>query len=133
MTRHLILVLATAAALAAAPALAAEQAALVAAKQELQAGINHGKAGEIQHARAGFAALLSNEPDSPELNYWVALAGWRALPVMPDTDKVARKRLCKESLAACDRAWPPARASPMRSRSRPLCRACRWSSPPWLP
>lgn len=101
---RLALLALVAAALSAAPALAADPAALNAARAELQAAVNHGKAEEIQHARAGFAALLAAEPNSSELNYWVALCGWRVIPLMPDTEQAAAKRVCKESIAACDRA-----------------------------
>lgn len=83
---------------------AADPSMLVAAKRELKAAVTHGKTEEMLRARASFAALLAAEPANPSLNYWVALCGWRALPLLTDTDKEAAKKLCKESIAACDRA-----------------------------
>ncbi len=100
----LSLALLTAAPLAAATgARAASPAELAVHQRQLDEAVTHGEAKEILRVRAGFAALLAAEPDSPVLNYWIALCGWRALPMVTETDKEAAKKLCKESLAACDR------------------------------
>jgi len=85
-------------------ALAADPAALVAAKRQLQAGVSHAKPEEILRAKASFAALLAAEPESAALNYWIALADWRAEPIVLRTDRDEAKKLCKEGIAACDRA-----------------------------
>lgn len=83
---------------------AADPAALVAAKRDLQAAVTQGNPDGMLRARAAFAGLVAAEPANPALHYWVALSGWRALPLVTETDKEAAKKLCKESIAACDRA-----------------------------
>ena len=85
-------------------ALAADPAALVAAKRALQAGVSHAKPDEILRAKASFAALLAAEPQSSALNYWLALADWRAEPLVLQADRDEARKLCKEGIAACDRA-----------------------------
>ncbi|MBI5167943.1 MAG: hypothetical protein HZA61_00500 [Candidatus Eisenbacteria bacterium] len=82
---------------------AASPAELVAAQRQLDEAVTKGEPKEILRTRAVFAAMLAAEPDSPVLNYWIALCGWRALPMLTETDKEAAKKLCKESIAACDR------------------------------
>lgn len=85
------------------PASAVAPTELAAGQQALDAAVTKGDVKDIQRARAGFAALLADDPSSPALNYWIALCGWRALPLLTETDKEAAKKLCKESIAACDR------------------------------
>ena len=87
----------------AAPALAVTPFELETGQRQLDEAVTKGDPKDILRVRAGFAALLAAEPDSPVLNYWVALCGWRALPMVTETDKEAAKKLCKESIAACDR------------------------------
>lgn len=72
-------------------------------QRQLDEAVTKADPKEMLRVRAGFAALLAAEPDSPVLNYWIALCGWRALPMVTETDKEAAKKLCKESIAACDR------------------------------
>ena len=85
---------------------AADASAVVAAKEALQAGVDHGKSAEILAARAQFVALSATEPASPDLHYWVALASWRAVPLMMNDDKmkVRAKQVCKDAIERCDRA-----------------------------
>ena len=93
-------------ALAARSASAADATAVAAAKEALQTGIDHGKSTEILAARARFVALSSAEPDAPALHYWVALASWRAVPLMMDDakSKERAKKLCKDGIERCDLA-----------------------------
>jgi tetratricopeptide (TPR) repeat protein len=85
-------------------ALAADPAAFVAAKRELQASVSHGQSAEMLKARVTLATLAAAEPKSPALAYWLALADWRLVPVLTSVDKEQAKKLCNEGLAACDRA-----------------------------
>lgn len=86
-----------------APASAATAQEIEIGQRQLDEAVTKGDLKDIQRVRAGFAALLADDPASPVLNYWIALCGWRALPMLTETDKEAAKRLCKESIAACDR------------------------------
>ena len=89
------------------PAAAADAAAVTAAKHALQAGVDHGNVSEIAAARAQFVALSSAEPDAPALHYWVALASWRAIPLMVREEgesKDKAKKLCKDAIEHCDKA-----------------------------
>jgi tetratricopeptide (TPR) repeat protein len=101
-----LVALAASFALAVRPAGAADSAAVAAAKGALQTGVDHGKPAEILAARAQFVALSLAEPDSPALHYWVALASWRAVPLMMDDEKSKEraKKLCKDGIEQCDRA-----------------------------
>jgi tetratricopeptide (TPR) repeat protein len=107
--RRALLVLACAGLLAAttAPrfALAADPAALADACRALQRGVDRADAGDIQRARAAFVALQADEPGAAVLAYWVALCCWRAEPLVLPNDRDAARRLCKDGIAACDRAF----------------------------
>jgi tetratricopeptide (TPR) repeat protein len=104
----LLVAAAAAVALAARPARAAgpDAAAVAAAKGALQSGVDHGKAQEILAARAQFAALSAAAPEEPTLHYWVALASWRAVPLMKEDDaaKAQAKKICKDAIERCDKA-----------------------------
>jgi len=103
----LVLAVAAAVALAARPAHAAgaDAAAVAAAKGALQSAVDHGKAKEILAARAQFAALSAASPEQPALHYWVALATWRAVPLMKEDDaaKAQAKKICKDGIERCDK------------------------------
>lgn len=90
--------------LAAGPARPADNAALGAAARQLQSAVNHAKPDELLKARGAFQALLLNDPKSATLHYWVALANWRAVPIVANTDKERAKQMCKDGIAAADRA-----------------------------
>ena len=83
---------------------AADLAGLAQAQRALHAGVTHGKADEIRRARAAFAALIADDPGSPELQYWLALCDWRVVPLLTTAEPGEARRLCKEGIAACDRA-----------------------------
>ena len=100
-----LVALAALAALAVRPARAADAAQVAAAKQALQSGVDHGAPAEMLSARAQFDALSAAEPKSPALHYWVALASWRAVPLLMRDDKTKEraKKLCKDGIERCDR------------------------------
>jgi tetratricopeptide (TPR) repeat protein len=87
------------------PAHAADPAALAAACRTLQDGVDSADAAAIQRARAAFVALQADEPGSPALAYWIALCCWRAEPLVLPADRDAARRMCKDGIAACDRAF----------------------------
>ena len=98
--------LALAAALLGAPAARADTAPspLATAMRVLDDAFAHGKLDEILAARAAFGALVADAPGSPANQYGLALADWRAVPLMDSTRAVQARKLCKEGIAACDRA-----------------------------
>lgn len=83
---------------------AAAGADLAAARRELRSAVSDGRAEEIRSARDAFALLAAGDPGSPELAYWLALADWRLVPMLSDSESATAKQLCKEGIAACDRA-----------------------------
>ncbi len=109
MRMNLLPMLVTAALLAALPAFAgatahADAAGLAAARRQLAAAVTEGSTPGLRQARDAFALLRAGDPASPELAYWLALADWRLVPVLPDSESAAARQLCKEGIAACDRA-----------------------------
>lgn len=74
------------------------------ARRQLDAAVTNGSAAEVRQARDAFALLQAADPGSPELAYWLALADWRLVPMLGDGEKDAAKQLCKEGIAACERA-----------------------------
>jgi tetratricopeptide (TPR) repeat protein len=103
MPKRLITALALAAALAA-PSQAADTAALAAAKQQLQAGVSASQADAIMKARSAFALLQQQNPKDARLACWIAVACWRAVPLLQTSDAEQAKRVCKDGIAAADRA-----------------------------
>jgi tetratricopeptide (TPR) repeat protein len=101
-----LVALATALSLLATPARAADAAAVAAAKSALQSAVDQGEPAAMLAARAQFAALAAAEPKSAALHYWVALATWRAVPLlMDDKDKKDQaKKLCKDAIERCETA-----------------------------
>ena len=86
------------------PALAADPHTLVAAKQLLQSGMNHGDAALMLKARGQFMGLLAAEPEAAALHYWVAVTDWRVVPMIAGKNRDSAKRYCGEGLAQCDAA-----------------------------
>ncbi len=101
----LVPLLAAALALTPPSARATDAAALAAARAALQDAVTHEDVAAMQRARGQFVALQVAEPDSPALAYWIALCCWRAEPIVAQTDAVAAKKLCKDGIAQCDRAF----------------------------
>jgi len=91
------------AALAAPVAHAADPGAVVSAKRALQSAVNHSAPDEMLKARSRFEAMAAAEPGSALLQYWVAVADWRAVPLL-GADKVKAARYCKDGLDHCDKA-----------------------------
>jgi tetratricopeptide (TPR) repeat protein len=87
-----------------APARAADPAALATAIRQLNGAVVHAQPAGIRAARAAFAALAADEPGSATLQYWIALADWRVVPLLMKDDPEQARKLCKEGIAACDRA-----------------------------
>jgi tetratricopeptide (TPR) repeat protein len=88
------------------PAAAADAAAVTAAKAALQAAVDGGEAGPILAARGQFATLSAAEPKDPSFHYWVALAAWRAVPMLSNNKAKAEqaRKICKDAIERCDRA-----------------------------
>lgn len=74
------------------------------ARRALADAVSSGRDPEIRRARDAFAVLAASDPKSPELAYWLALADWRLVPVLPDSEKTSARTLVKDGIAACDRA-----------------------------
>lgn len=104
-SRPIVIALALSLVLAGAGAAAAtDPAALATARRQLQAAVNRPDSTSLLGAHAAFAALQIADASSPELAYWIALTDWRAVPVLAPTHHDLAKSLCKEGIAACDRA-----------------------------
>ena len=78
--------------------------ALAAAKQQLQAGVSASQIDAILQARAAFAALQQQAPKDARIACWIAVASWRAVPMLQSSDAAQAKRVCKDGIAAADRA-----------------------------
>jgi tetratricopeptide (TPR) repeat protein len=86
------------------PALAADAAAVAAAKSALTAAVNAGDPKAIVAARGTFAALAAAEPAVTAFDYWTALATWRVVPMLDDKEQEAQaKKLCKDAIDRCSR------------------------------
>jgi len=88
----------------AAPAARAADDGLAAARADFRSAVSNASAPEIRKARDAFALLQAGEPGSAERAYWLALADWRLVPMLPDSEKTSARQLVKEGIAACDRA-----------------------------
>ncbi len=77
-----------------------------AALEALAAGVTAGDARAILAARANLAAMAAGSADDASLQYWLAVADWRAVPLMAGDDKgkKAAQRQCEAGLAAAERA-----------------------------
>ncbi len=103
MPRAMALVLLALAALAAAPAHAADPDAVAGARRMLQAGVDSARARQVLAARARFKALSEAEPSLPLLHYWVALSDWRLVPLLGrGADRSRAERYCREGVRECD-------------------------------
>lgn len=91
-----------------APSSASDLATLVAAKRQLQHGVDQGDASQVLQARARFQSLATLEPRSALLHYWVAVADWRAVTLLlngKNPDREQAERHCTAGLAAAERAF----------------------------
>jgi tetratricopeptide (TPR) repeat protein len=87
----------------AAPSSAAEPGAVASAKLALQQGVNHGSAEDVLKARAQFEVLAAAEPKVAAYPYWIAVADWRATPLL-GADRVKAARYCHDGLTRVDQA-----------------------------
>ncbi len=101
--RHALLTLA-ALPLLVSPSLAADDASLAAALRTLDGGVRKGEVKLMLAARAQFAGLALDDAKDMRPHYGVALASWRATPMLMDADKGEARRVCEEGLAAIGRA-----------------------------
>ena len=83
---------------------ASDETALTSAKQQLAVGVSTSKPDAILLARAAFAALQNDNPKDARLACWIAVASWRAVPLLQSDDPEQAKHVCKEGIAAADRA-----------------------------
>ncbi len=90
-------------ALALAPTPAAAADDLASAARALEQAVASGEVARIRAARDAIAVLQAGSPGTPELDYALALADWRLIPLMPEPQKAAARQLCKEGIAACER------------------------------
>lgn len=99
-------IVAVVAALALATRPAAAAAEVAAAKAALQSAVDRGETTDMLAARARFATLAAAEPKDASLHYWVALASWRAVPLMMDDKekKAQAKKICADAIERCDKA-----------------------------
>lgn len=86
------------------PVFAFDVAGHAAARRALDTAVNKGDAKGMLGARALFAGLAADDPQDTRAHYGVALASWRATPLLEDADKAEAKRVCEEGLAAATRA-----------------------------
>ena len=101
-----LLVLAALAAASAAHAATADPGAVAAAWRDLASGVNQGSVPALLGAQEAFAALSDADPSSQALHCGVALAGWRATPLLlmqESTHPQARAAL-DAGLAHCEAA-----------------------------
>ena len=85
-------------------ALAATPSEIVAAKRALRSAVNSAKPDSLLAVRGRFAALAAAEPGNARLEYWTAVAAWRAIPLVMSRDKDAALKLADDGIARCDRA-----------------------------
>ncbi len=74
------------------------------ARRALDRAVTLADASAIREARDAFALLTAAEPGSPERLYWLALADWRLVPMLADSEKTSARLLVREGIGACDRA-----------------------------
>lgn len=83
---------------------AADDASVAAAAHALEKAVLSGEVKGMLSARAQFAGLAPDDPRDMRPHYGVALASWRAVPMLMEADKSEAKRTCEEGLAAAARA-----------------------------
>jgi tetratricopeptide (TPR) repeat protein len=82
----------------------ADAGALADATRALHEAVLAGKADALLQARARLQALSAADPGSAALHYWVAVATWRAVPLMPEAQRKQAALLTQDGLAQCDAA-----------------------------
>ena len=70
----------------------------------IQQGFNQGDIAPLRKARGLLLGQLAADPSSASVHTWVAVAAWRAVPLLARTDKDAARRICDEGLEHADAA-----------------------------
>ena len=76
----------------------------------IQQGFNQGDATLLRKARGQLLAQLANDPGSASLHGWVAIAAWRAVPLLAQNEKDVARRTCDEGIQHADAALKAAPA-----------------------
>lgn len=84
----------------ASPAPAPDTSPRIEAMRALDAGVTAADPAAILGARASFAALQAAHPEDASLLYWMAVADWRAVPLMQSANRKAAERECGAGLEA---------------------------------
>jgi tetratricopeptide (TPR) repeat protein len=102
----ILLVFAALGAASAARAAAADPGAVAAAWRDLASGVNQGSAPAMLGAQEAFSALSEADPSSAALHRGVALAGWRATPLLlnQESTRPQARAALDAGLAHCDAA-----------------------------
>jgi tetratricopeptide (TPR) repeat protein len=74
------------------------------ALRALDAGVTAADPQAILGARATLSMLLEENPGDADLHYWLAVADWRAVPLLQSKDRKAAERQCEAGLAAAEKA-----------------------------
>lgn len=74
------------------------------ARRALEAAAAAGDAGAVMAARASFGALAAADPKSVDARYWIAVACWRATPLLERADSTRARKVCRDGLTACEAA-----------------------------
>lgn len=83
---------------------AADPEALTDAHRALASAVQRGEVKDMLRARAQFAGLSAADPQDAQALYGVALASWRAVPLLTEVDKGEAKKVCEGGITAIDRA-----------------------------
>jgi len=83
---------------------ASATAARAEALEAMDAGVTAADPAAILGARATLAALQAEHADDAGLLYWMAVADWRAVPLMQSGNRKAAERQCDAGLAAIEKA-----------------------------
>ena len=70
----------------------------------IQQGFNQGDTALLRKARGQLLAQLAADPGAAPLHGWVAVAAWRAVPLLAQIDKDAARRTCEEGIQHAEAA-----------------------------
>lgn len=76
--------------------------ALADARRALDAAVTAGDVSAVMAARAAFGAIAATDPKSVDARYWIAVASWRATPLLERADSTRARKVCRDGLAACE-------------------------------
>lgn len=72
------------------------------ALRSLEAAAAAADADAVLAARATFGALAAADPTSVDARYGIAVACWRATPLLERADSTRARKVCRDGLAACE-------------------------------